>query len=83
MAEISGMTELQLLEAEKEVLEKVLEGLQKAENTSEVCSIIVSSIQNAEATDGFLAREGGQSVQNQFHSSAPAAPGDSGCCVVL
>mmetsp|Transcript_25610 Transcript_25610/g.36098 ORF Transcript_25610/g.36098 Transcript_25610/m.36098 type:complete len:84 (-) Transcript_25610:224-475(-) len=83
MAEVSGMTELQLLESEKEVLEKVLEGLKQAENTSDVCSQIVASIQKAEASDGFLAKEGGQSVQNQFHSSAPAASGDGGCCVVL
>lgn len=81
MAEVSGITELQLLEAEIGILEQQASKLQGAENTSAACSRIVQSIQDSEGRDGFLVKQGVEE-QNQFHSSAPSS-GGGGCCVVL
>jgi hypothetical protein len=80
MAEIGGITELQLLEQDAALLKKQLEGLRGAESTSVSCARIATSIQKAEDVDGFLVKEGG-AEHNQFHTSGPAA--EDGCCVLL
>ena len=81
MAEIGGITELQLLEAEIAVLEKQFAAVQNAGSTSEGCNRIVKSIRAAESKDGFLMVQGAQE-HNQFHSSA-GNQGGGGCCLVL
>ena len=81
MAEVGGITELQLLEAEIAVLEKQLDSVMNAENTSKACARIVSAIRAAETKDGFLMIQGAQE-HNQFHSSA-GNPNGGGCCTVL
>ena len=79
MAEIGGITELQMLEAEVSLLESKLSVAQKADKTSACCSRIVSSVNGSQAKDGFLVTEG--SAPNIFHTSAGGG-GDSGCCVI-
>mmetsp|Transcript_24817 Transcript_24817/g.35375 ORF Transcript_24817/g.35375 Transcript_24817/m.35375 type:complete len:81 (-) Transcript_24817:264-506(-) len=80
MAEIGGITELQLLQADIVLLKKQLEGVQSGENTSLACARIAGNIEAGEAKDGFLIKEGQD--PNQFHTSAgPAA--EEGCCTVL
>jgi hypothetical protein len=80
MAEIGGITELQMLEQEISLLKKQLKGIQEAENTSVSCSRIAEKIQRDEDLDGFLVKEGAVE-HNQFHTSGPSA--DEGCCVLL
>ena len=82
MTEISGITELQMLEAEVASLQKTLEKVQVGEKTSVACARVVQSITAAADRDGFLIREGGSAEQNQYHT-AEAQGGDGGCCVVL
>lgn len=79
MAEIGGITELQLLQVDITLLKKQLEGIQGAEQTSVCNARIAGNIQKAEDVDGFLVKEGLE--QNQFHTSGPAA--EEGCCVLL
>ena len=81
MAEIGGITELQILEAEVALLKKQLMGVQQAEKTSSACARIVASIKAKEAKDSFIVKEGGTMEHNQYHTSAGAS-GDGGCCVV-
>mmetsp|Transcript_3312 Transcript_3312/g.6871 ORF Transcript_3312/g.6871 Transcript_3312/m.6871 type:complete len:82 (+) Transcript_3312:105-350(+) len=81
MAEVSGITELQMLEAEIGILEKQAAAVQGAESTSAACARIVSSIQGAESRDGFVLKQGAEE-QNQFHSTVGSSSG-GGCCVVL
>jgi hypothetical protein len=78
MAELGGITELQVLESEVALLERKAEMAQDAEKTSVCCSRIVGSINSAQGKDGFLSTE--RSEPNQFHT--PAAPGENSCCVV-
>lgn len=78
MAEVGGITELQMLEAEIKLLEKQLDGVKRAEKASVACSRIVASIQAGEESDGFV----GGSSSNQYHSSAGTAA-EGGCCAVL
>ena len=80
MAEISGITELELLEQDAVLLKKQLEGIQGAESTSVSCNRIAAAIQKAEDVDGFLVKEGAVEL-NQFHTSEPAA--EEKCCVLL
>jgi len=70
MAEVSGITELQLLQAEIVALETTYAKVQAAPPTSAVSL-------NMQVADGFL--EG--STPNSYHSSV-AQGGDGGCCVV-
>ena len=79
MSEVGGITELQLLEAEVQLLKKKLELAKGAENTSACCTRIIASVNSAQARDGFLVTEG--SAPNQFHTSAGTA-GEKSCCVV-
>mmetsp|Transcript_2536 Transcript_2536/g.4332 ORF Transcript_2536/g.4332 Transcript_2536/m.4332 type:complete len:82 (+) Transcript_2536:1053-1298(+) len=81
MAEIGGITELQLLQAEIKILKKQLDGVHGGENTSVACDRIVSHITKAEDHDSFVMKEGGASEHNQFHNAGPSA--EEGCCVVL
>mmetsp|Transcript_127322 Transcript_127322/g.179703 ORF Transcript_127322/g.179703 Transcript_127322/m.179703 type:complete len:82 (-) Transcript_127322:62-307(-) len=76
---VGGITELQLLEAEVQLLKKKLELTKSAEETSACCARIIGSVNSAQAKDGFLVTEG--SAPNQFHTSA-GNPGEKGCCVV-
>ena len=78
MADLAGVTELQVLETELALLERKVEMAKGAEKTSVSCSRIVGSINSAQGKDGFLATEG--SGPNQFHTAAAA--GDGGCCAV-
>lgn len=77
-----GITILQLLEQEVELLKKQLNGINAAENTSIACPRIAKSIQNGEDMDGFLVKEGGASEANQFHTSVGSST-KNGCCVLL
>ena len=77
---VGGFTELQLLEAEVDLLKKKLSGVKKAERTSATCSKIVATVHGAEIKDGFVVTEG--RAPNQFHTSA-GATADGGCCAVL
>ena len=79
MSEVGGITELQLLEAEVQLLKKKLELTKSAEETSACCSRIIASMNSAQARDGFLVTEG--SAPNQFHTSAGNV-GEKSCCVV-
>ena len=81
MAEVSGITELQMLETEVSSLQKTLKKVQAGENTSVACARVVQSITASADRDGFLIREGGSAEQNQYHTAA-AQGGDGGCCVV-
>lgn len=76
MAEIGGVTELELLEVQIAIAERQLAGVQKAEKTSAACARVAASIQGAEESDNFV----GGAASNQYHSSA--APSDGGCCTV-
>lgn len=78
MAELGGISELQVMEAEVALLKSKVEMAQGAEKASVCCSRIVGSINSAQGKDGFLSTEG--SGPNQFHT--PAAPGENGCCAV-
>jgi hypothetical protein len=82
MAEVGGITELQMLQAEVTGLKKELTGVEAAEPTSVAAARAVSAIKAAEGKDGFLVKEGGTTTQNQFHTAAGPA-GDDGCCTVL
>lgn len=82
MAEVSGITELQLLEKETSILKKQLDEVQKADNTSTACARIIANIEGAEEKDGFLVKEGAAVEQNQFHTAAGPAAGEGGCCVL-
>ena len=79
MAEVSGITELQMLESEVTSLKKTLKSVQGGDKTSAACGRVITSITNASASDGFLITEGGE--QNQYHTSAGGG-GEGGCCVV-
>lgn len=81
MAEIGGITELQLLQADIELMKKQLQGIKGGENTSVACSRMISSITKAEDQDGFVVKEGGATEHNQFHTTGPAAEDE--CCVLL
>lgn len=84
MAESGGITELQMLQAEIELLEKQLNGVQKAENTSQACLRIIASIKASEMKDGFLVHEGGSTnTDHSMYYAAAATNGDGGCCTVL
>lgn len=78
--EVSGLTEMQLLEAEVASLQKTLKSLSEAENTSSACSRILQKIKAAEERDGFLVKEG-VAQSNQYHTSS--GQGGDGCCVVM
>jgi hypothetical protein len=80
MADIGGITELELLEQDAVILKKQLDGVQGAESTSISCARIAAAIQKAEDVDGFLVKEGSDEI-NQFHTSEPAA--EEKCCVLL
>lgn len=79
---LGGITILQLLEQEVELLKKQLEGIKAAESTSVACPRIATNIQKGEDLDGFLVKEGGVAEANQFHTSAGSSTED-GCCVLL
>ena len=74
-----GITELQLLEAEVQLLKKKLDLAKSADETSVVCTRIIASIQSKATKDGFLVTEG--SPPNQYHTSAGSSA-ESSCCVV-
>eukprot|EP00547_Thalassionema_nitzschioides_P014417 CAMPEP_0194243206 /NCGR_PEP_ID=MMETSP0158-20130606/8488_1 /TAXON_ID=33649 /ORGANISM="Thalassionema nitzschioides, Strain L26-B" /LENGTH=78 /DNA_ID=CAMNT_0038978437 /DNA_START=18 /DNA_END=254 /DNA_ORIENTATION=- len=78
MAEIGGITELQILQQEIVFAKKELENVQAGEDTSVSCARVALNIQDMAAKDGFLDGGGGQ---NRFHTSGPSAEG--GCCVML
>lgn len=80
MAEVSGITELQLLETEVACLEKTLAASKKAENTSSACKRVLSKMNQMEAKDSFVMTEGME--PNQYHTSAGQGS-DGGCCAVL
>jgi hypothetical protein len=80
MAEVGGITELQMLQAEAAILKKTLNGVSDAGKTSESCSQVLSAILAAAEKDYFLVQD--PPLQNKFHTSA-GQPTDSGCCVVL
>jgi len=79
MSEITGITELQLLEAEILLLNKQLDGVKKAETTSASCARVLASIQAAEEKDGFV---GGSLENNQYHSSSGSGA-EGGCCNLM
>ena len=79
MAEVSGITELQLLETEVVSLEKTLKAVQGAEKTSSACSRVLQKMKQYEDKDGFVHKEGRE--MNQYHTSAGQGA-DGGCCVV-
>ena len=81
MAEVSGITELQILQAEIDILEKQAAGIKKAENTSAACPRIVEAVTSKESRDGFIMKAGAENDQNQFHAPVGASSG-GGCCVV-
>mmetsp|Transcript_27701 Transcript_27701/g.76230 ORF Transcript_27701/g.76230 Transcript_27701/m.76230 type:complete len:82 (-) Transcript_27701:3576-3821(-) len=81
MAEVSGITELQMLEAEIAILEKQASSVQGADSAGVACTRIVKSIQGAESKDGFVLKQGAEE-QNQFHSSVGSSAGGD-CCVLL
>lgn len=83
MAEVSGITELQLLEAEVASLEHTLKAVQAGEKTSIACSRVVNSITSHEDKDLFLVKEGGAAGENQYHNSAGTSGGGGDCCVIL
>lgn len=84
MAEVSGITELQLLNAEVASLERTLKAVQAGEKTSTACSRVVNSIISHEDKDLFLVKEGGAAGENQYHNSAGGSGGGGdGCCVIL
>lgn len=78
MAELGGVTELQVLETEISLLERKVEMAKGAEATSVSFPRIVGSINSAQGKDGFLATEG--SGPNQFHTAA--APPKTICCKI-
>ena len=85
MAELGSMTELQTLQAEMELLEQQLDGIKKAENTSQACARVIASIKANEIRDGFLVQEGGTTntdMHNMYYAAA-ATNGDGGCCGIL
>jgi hypothetical protein len=49
-----GITELQLLEAQIQLLNKQVDGVKRAENASIACARVIASIQKAEEKDGFV-----------------------------
>jgi prefoldin subunit 5 len=84
MAELGGITELQMLQAEMELLENQLSGIQQAENTSTACARIIASIKDNEGKDGFLVHEGGtMHTDHNMYYAAAATNGDGGCCVII
>jgi len=79
---VGGITELQLLEAEATMLERQLDGVNRAGSASEACARVIASIRAAEEGDGFVGAAASASGEhNQYHSSA-GSEGD-GCCAVL
>lgn len=79
MAEVGGVTELQLLENEARLLTKQLDAVQRSEKTSASCARLIAAIQAAEEKDGFV---GGATENNQYHTSAGSSS-DGGCCNVM
>jgi tryptophan synthase beta subunit len=77
---VGGITELQLLEAEVQLLRKKLGSVKKAEKTSSACRKIISSVHASEGKDFFLVGEG--RGPNPYHTSA-GVTADRGCCNVL
>jgi hypothetical protein len=78
-----GLTELQWLQLDVDVLQKQHAEVNSCDKTSAACTRICQSIKNAEASDGFLLRDHGTSggfEPNQFHAAGPG--GDGGCCVI-
>ena len=83
MSEVGGITELQVLQAEVEILRSTLSGVQSAPKTSSTNAKLLASIKANEARDGFVVKEGeSQAETNQFHTAA-ATSSEGGCCVVL
>lgn len=78
MAEMDGITDLQMVQQEKAILEKELQSVKAAEDTSVSCARVVASVQEMSSVDGFL--EGGGD-QNPFISTGPSA--EEACCVML
>mmetsp|Transcript_4402 Transcript_4402/g.5089 ORF Transcript_4402/g.5089 Transcript_4402/m.5089 type:complete len:81 (-) Transcript_4402:447-689(-) len=80
MAEVSGITELQLLNQEVNLLKKELDDIESAaENTSTACDYVAANVQKQADQDGFVLTEGGE--HNRFHGSGPSDEG--ACCVLL
>ena len=79
--EEGGVTELQMLESEVEVMKSVLEGVKKADTKSQGCAAIVASVKKADEADGFVVPEG-ERERNPYHTSAAGGGGGVGCCVV-
>ena len=78
MGDIGGVTELQILEGEIRLLNKQLDGVKRADNTSSSCARVIQAIQAAEEKDGFV---GGSAEMNSFHASTGAGA-EGGCCSV-
>lgn len=73
-------TELQQLEQQIAVLERVAHSMKSAESPSKVCAKIIENIN--EAPDHFLKSS---EAPNPFHAAATGgtASADGGCCVVV
>jgi hypothetical protein len=78
--EQGGITELQLLQQEIEVLKRVLAGSQNAKMASEGCARILGNIQKC-AQDSFVVIP--EQPGNPYHSSTSgSSSADGGCCAV-
>jgi hypothetical protein len=83
MAEVSGVTELQILESQLASLRTTLEAVERGDKVSVACARVIQSIAAAGSKDGFLSDvEGGVSEQNQYHA-ASGQGADADCCVLL
>lgn len=80
MTEIGGLTEIQLLEKQVQLLRRKADTVKTADKTSAGCSRIASAVQSSQMKDWFVVSEGGSS-SNIFHTSA-GTQGESGCCIL-
>mmetsp|Transcript_30862 Transcript_30862/g.67730 ORF Transcript_30862/g.67730 Transcript_30862/m.67730 type:complete len:82 (+) Transcript_30862:103-348(+) len=75
------VTELQMIQAEADVLKSVLEGVKKAETTSSACASLTATVMKLDEADGFIV-PAGERERNPFHATATGGGGGGGCCVV-
>lgn len=80
MSEFQVISDQDLYEQELAAWKQLAADTEKAPRTSSVCSKVVAALMEAEADDGFLAKEG-EVKPNQFHS-AKGGSGEGGCCVL-
>lgn len=85
MTEVSGITELQLLEQQITSIQSMIQQVEKSDNTSVTCNALIQNLVQAAEKDSFLQTAAANerlSSSGGGGAGSGAGGGGDGCCVV-